>query len=212
MFARTRTDPRAATSIVIACMTLALALMVTLTLTPPVRPRRRNRPEQVAPPPAAGKVTIVAATPRLDVPCADQTWPYIERRCLTESTQKRPLPDGRARDAAASTGARSSRKRPRRRLPQSRSPPAAETQGVVTPAKPQRPGCNTRRSSTPAKRPNWPRMGSFRIRSRFVAARSSSVLSSSSAGVPRRSGACGSNGIRRSFPGSSDPHPPVPAG
>ena len=130
-----KTDPRAATSIVIACMTLALALVVTLTLTPPVRPAPPKSAGQVAPPPAAGKVTIVAATPRLDVPCADQTWPYIERRCLTESTQKRPLPEGRARDAAATPAP----VEPQKAAPPVAtvaSPPAAETQGVVMPAKP----------------------------------------------------------------------------
>ena len=47
---------------------------------------------------------IVPATPRMDVPnlnvpCAEQTWPYIDRRCLTETTQKRPEPEGR-REAA----------------------------------------------------------------------------------------------------------------
>jgi hypothetical protein len=94
-----KTDPRAATSIVLACMTLSLALMVTLSLTPPVRPAPPKSAGQVAPPPAADKVTIIAATPRLDVPCAEQTWPYIDRRCLTESTQKRPEPEWR-REAA----------------------------------------------------------------------------------------------------------------
>ncbi len=96
-------DPRAATSIIIACMTLALALMVTVTLTQLVRRAPPKSAEQVAPPPPADKVTIVAATPgldvpNLDVPCAEQTWPYIDRRCLTETTQKRPPPEGRARE------------------------------------------------------------------------------------------------------------------
>lgn len=103
---RHNTDPRAAASVIIACMTLALALMVTVTLTPPVRRAPPKSTEQVAPPPAADKVTIVAATPRLDVPnldvpCAEQTWPYIDRRCLTETTQKRPPLEGRAREAVA---------------------------------------------------------------------------------------------------------------
>jgi hypothetical protein len=95
---RHRVDPRAATSVVIACITLAMAVMVTITLTEPVRRAPAKSAAQVAPPPAADKVTIVAATPRLDVPCAEQTWPYIDRRCLTETTQKRPQPEGR-RDA-----------------------------------------------------------------------------------------------------------------
>ena len=79
-----KTDPRAATSVVIGCMTLALALMVTLLLTPPVHRAPTKPAEQVAPPPAADQVTIVAAPPRPDVPCAEQTWPYIDRHCLTE--------------------------------------------------------------------------------------------------------------------------------
>jgi hypothetical protein len=101
-----KADPRAATSIVIAAMAIALSVMLSLALREPARysaPVKTG--EQVAPPPAAGKVTIVAATPRmdvpnLDVPCAEQTWPYIDRRCLTESTQKRPQPEGRPAEPA----------------------------------------------------------------------------------------------------------------
>ena len=59
-----KTDPRAATSIVIGGMTLGLALMVTLSLDAPVRPaRRRNRPGRSRRRPRPDKVTIVAATP-----------------------------------------------------------------------------------------------------------------------------------------------------
>lgn len=96
-----KTDPRAAASIVIAGMTLGLSLVVASSLAAPVRPAASPKSAgQVAPPPAAEKVTIVAATPRLDVPCAEQTWPYIDRRCLTESTQKRSEPEARTREAA----------------------------------------------------------------------------------------------------------------
>ena len=129
-----KTDPRAATSIVVVCMTLSLALMVTLSLTPPVRPAPPKSAGQVAPPPAADKVTIVSATPRLDVPCAEQTWPYIDRRCLTESTQKRPEPEGRREAASLSAPVDPSKAAPP--VAAVASPPAAETQGVVTPAKP----------------------------------------------------------------------------
>ena len=97
-----KTDPRAATSIVIAGMAVGLCVMLSLMFAEPVRQSNRIKTgEQIAPPPAADKVTIVAATPRLDVPCAEQTWPYIDRRCLTESTQKRPQPETRPADVAA---------------------------------------------------------------------------------------------------------------
>ncbi|HKY87846.1 MAG TPA: hypothetical protein VJL90_13880 [Pseudorhodoplanes sp.] len=127
-----KTDPRAATSIVMACMTLSLALMVTLSLTPPVRPASPKSAGQVAPPPAAGKVTIVAATPRLDVPCAEQTWPYIDQRCLTESTQKRPEPEWRREAATAPVDP--SKATPPVASAVTASPAPAETQGVA-PAK-----------------------------------------------------------------------------
>jgi hypothetical protein len=118
---RHRVDPRAATSVVIACMTLAMAVMVTITLTEPVRRAPAKSAAQVAPPPATDKVTIVAAMPRLDVPCAEQTWPYIDRRCLTETTQKRPQPEGR-RDATPVPADAS------KAVPAAATPPAAETQ------------------------------------------------------------------------------------
>ena len=70
-----KTDPRVATSVVIAGMTLGLFLMLTWSLGEPLRLDASKSPARVAPPPAADKVTIVAATPRLDVPCAEQTWP-----------------------------------------------------------------------------------------------------------------------------------------
>jgi len=127
-----KTDPRAATSIVIACMTLALALMVTVTLTQPLRRAPPKSAEQVAPPPAADKVTIVAATPRLDVPCAEQTWPYIDRRCLTETTQKRPQPEGRAREAATAAAPIDVIKTTPPATPASSPPVATETQGRAT--------------------------------------------------------------------------------
>ena len=124
-------DPRAATSVVVGCMTLSLALMVTLSLTPPVRPAPPKSAGQVAPPPAADKVTIIAAPPRLDVPCAEQTWPYIDRRCLTESTQKRPEPEGRREAAAASAPIDASKATPPVAAAVAASPPA-EAQGVAT--------------------------------------------------------------------------------
>jgi hypothetical protein len=129
---RHRVDPRAATSVVIACMTLAMAVMVTFTLGEPVRRAPAKSAEQVAPPPAADKVTIVAATPRLDVPCAEQTWPYIDRRCLTETTQKRPQPEGR-RDATPVPADAP------KTAPAVATPPAAETQAgaLEVPAKAQ---------------------------------------------------------------------------
>jgi hypothetical protein len=97
-----KTDPRAAASIVIAGMAVSLCVTLSLVLGEPARQSNRIKAgEQVAPPPAVDKVTIVAATPRLDVPCAEQTWPYIDRRCLTESTQKRPQPETRPADVAA---------------------------------------------------------------------------------------------------------------
>jgi len=119
-----KTDPRAATSVVIGGMTLGLLLMLTWTLGEPMRLAAASKsPAQVAPPPAADKVTIVAATPRLDVPCGEQTWPYIDRRCLTETTQKRPQPAAQpraspaaARDATAAV------------VPAPALRPAAETQ------------------------------------------------------------------------------------
>ncbi len=127
-------DPRAAASIVIACMALTLALMVSVTLTQPVRRAPPRSAEQVAPPPAAGKVTIVAATPRLDVPCAEQTWPYIDRRCLTETTQKRPPPEGRAREAAATPAPVDAQKKVTAPIASVVPPPApAEPQGAATP-------------------------------------------------------------------------------
>src|SRR5436190_19254193 len=83
---RHHTDRRAAASIVIAAMTIGLLLMLTLS-----EPVRRAAPMKsgglVAPPPAAEKVTIVAAPALPEVPCAEPTWPYTDRRCLTETTQ-----------------------------------------------------------------------------------------------------------------------------
>jgi hypothetical protein len=126
-----KTDPRAATSTVVACMTLSLALMVTLSLTPPVRPAPPKSAGQVAPPPAADKVTIIAATPRLDVPCAEQTWPYIDRRCLTESTQKRPEPEGRREAAPLSAPVDPSKAAPPVASAVTSTPSPAQTQGVA---------------------------------------------------------------------------------
>jgi hypothetical protein len=128
-----KTDPRAATTTVVACMTLSMALMVTLSLTPPVRPAPPKSAGQVAPPPAADKVTIVAATPRLDVPCAEQTWPYIDRRCLTESTQKRPEPEGRREAAPLSAPVDPSKAAPpiASAVTSTPAPAPAQTQGVA---------------------------------------------------------------------------------
>ena len=100
-----KTDPRAATSIVIVGMAISLCAMLWLMFAEPARlPNQIKTGGQVAPPPAADKVTIVATprmdVPNLDVPCAEQTWPYIDRRCLTESTQKRPQPETRPADVA----------------------------------------------------------------------------------------------------------------
>jgi len=99
------TDPRAATSIVIVGMAISLCVMLSLALGEPARQFNRIKTgERVAPPPAADKVTIVATprmdVPNLEVPCAEQTWPYIDRRCLTESTQKRPQPESRPAEPA----------------------------------------------------------------------------------------------------------------
>lgn len=131
-------DPRAAASIVIACMTLSLVLMVTLTLTPPVRRAPAKSAEQVAPPPAAGKVTIIAASPRLDLPCAEQTWPYFDRRCLTETTQKRPQPQkAGGRTVTASTPVDAQKTSAETAKPAAAtavtSPPAGDTQQAAAP-------------------------------------------------------------------------------
>lgn len=96
-----RPDPRATSSIVVACMALGLATMLAASLTLPTRRDPPKSTGEVAPPPAADKVTIVSAAPKLDVPCAEQTWPYIDRRCLKETTQKRPQTDPPAREAFA---------------------------------------------------------------------------------------------------------------
>ena len=72
-------------------------------------------------------MTIVAATPRLDVPCAEQTWPYIDRRCLTETTQKRPQPAG-AQPPAAPAAPIDARDATAAVVPAPAPPPAAETQ------------------------------------------------------------------------------------
>jgi len=127
-----KTDPRAAASLIIAGMTLVLSLVVAMSLAAPVRLTGPSKSgERVAPPPAAEKVTIVAASPRLDVPCAEQTWPYIDRRCLTETTQKRPQPDARSREAAATAPPIDARSVTAPVVPAAvpPAPPASETQG-----------------------------------------------------------------------------------
>jgi hypothetical protein len=137
---RHKTDPRAATSVVIAGMTLGLAVMLAVSIGAPVRLSTPSKSGGVvAPPPAADKVTIVAATPRLDVPnldvpCAEQTWPYIDRRCLTETTQKRPQPEARPADIAAATPPIDARSATAPVIPavNPASPPASETPRTAT--------------------------------------------------------------------------------
>jgi hypothetical protein len=77
---------------------VTLGMGVMLALTPP------SAPHQTAVEPAAdrwvgrqtekpvGSVKIVDAGPRREIPCAEQTWPYIDRRCLTIAEPKSPKP------------------------------------------------------------------------------------------------------------------------
>ena len=90
-------DVRLGTTLVLFGVTLGIGVM--LALTPP------SAPHKTAVEPAAadrwvgrqtekpvGSVKIVDATARRETPCAEQTWPYIDRRCLTIAEPKSPKP------------------------------------------------------------------------------------------------------------------------
>jgi hypothetical protein len=128
-----RTDPRASASVVIAGMVLGLSLVIALAIAPPGQPLApRASGEKVAPPPAADKVTVISGTPQSDLPCTEQTWPYIDRRCLTESTEKRPGPNPRTQETASAPPPLDARSATAPVIPAT-APPAAssETDGVA---------------------------------------------------------------------------------
>jgi hypothetical protein len=86
---------RISSSVVLGVMTIVMGTLVADIFSGPFahlqthqfRDSRNLAMKDVAPPPKANDVKIVSAKPKLDVPCEQQTWPYIDRRCLTESTR-----------------------------------------------------------------------------------------------------------------------------
>jgi hypothetical protein len=90
-----------------------------LALTPASTPQRSGDPvaadrwvgRQAESAPVSS-VKIVDAGPRREIPCAEQTWPYIDRRCLTIAEPKPPIEarEQPARVAAASAEQDSARK------------------------------------------------------------------------------------------------------
>jgi hypothetical protein len=98
-------DLRLGGTLVLFGVTLGMGVM--LALTPP------SAPLQTAVEPAAdrwvgrqtekpvGSVKIVDAGPRRETPCAEQTWPYIERRCLTIAEPKPAKPQAETTGAGS---------------------------------------------------------------------------------------------------------------
>jgi hypothetical protein len=44
---------------------------------------------------------VIGAAPRSETSCGDQTWPYIDRKCLTQAAEKRPSHGARPTDLNA---------------------------------------------------------------------------------------------------------------
>lgn len=91
-------DMRRGAALVLFGVTLGVGVMLALT---PLSPRDIAALEAAATGPGAagekesapvGSVKIVDAAPRREIPCAEQTWPYIDRRCLTVAGPKPAKP------------------------------------------------------------------------------------------------------------------------
>jgi hypothetical protein len=110
-------DMRVGATLVLFGVTLGIGVM--LALTPASTPQRSGDPAAAArwvgrqaESAPVSSVKIVDAGPRREIPCAEQTWPYIDRRCLTIAEPK-PSIEAReqpARVAAASAEQDSARK------------------------------------------------------------------------------------------------------
>jgi hypothetical protein len=110
-------DMRVGATLVLFGVTLGIGVM--LALTPASTPQRSGDPAAAdrwvgrqAESAPVSSVKIVDAGPRREIPCAEQTWPYIDRRCLTIAEPKPPIEarEQPARVAAASAEQDSARK------------------------------------------------------------------------------------------------------
>jgi hypothetical protein len=102
-------DMRVGATLVLFGVTLGIGVM--LALTPASTPQRSGDPAAAdrwvgrqAESAPVSSVKIVDAGTRREIPCAEQTWPYIDRRCLTLAEPKPPIEarEQPARVAAAS--------------------------------------------------------------------------------------------------------------
>lgn len=100
-------DVRLGGTLVLFGVTLGVGVM--LALTPPSDQRKTGvepaaadrwvgRQAESAP---VGSVKIVGAAPRRETPCAEQTWPYIDRRCLTVAEPKPAKPQAETTGAGS---------------------------------------------------------------------------------------------------------------
>ena len=99
-------DARIITTLVLFGITLGIGLL--LALKPPSAPSQIAAIEPMADREAAsrtdsplGSIKIVDAGPRREIPCAEQTWPYIDRRCLTIAEPKSPKPQAETTGAGS---------------------------------------------------------------------------------------------------------------
>jgi hypothetical protein len=90
-------DMRVGATLVLFGVTLGIGVM--LALTPASTPQRSGDPAAAdrwvgrqAESAPVSSVKIVDAGPRREIPCAEQTWPYIDRRCLTIAEPKSAKP------------------------------------------------------------------------------------------------------------------------
>lgn len=126
-------DSRLTTSTMLVAMTAVLAMSLTLPFaTPPIKkdvrtPSGQRSADNAPVAQDAQDVKIVAASPSLEVPCEEQTWPYLDRRCLKDGP---PAPASSARaTAAAQQKSAAEPLDPRNAVPvMVRSPSASDTQ------------------------------------------------------------------------------------
>ena len=113
---RHTSDPRVAASATLASMVAVLVAGTLLALSSPpkpylLRPQIATRgPMAVSPPP--GSIRVVGITQRPQMPCEQQTWPYIDQHCLVPvkadpRTDAMPSPaqDGTKLSPLTATGA-----------------------------------------------------------------------------------------------------------
>jgi hypothetical protein len=82
-------DSRIGASIMLVAMSVVLASSLSLPLAaPPIKQDIGTRASNPAPGRSVAEVKenvkIVAASPALEAPCEEQTWPYLDRRCLKD--------------------------------------------------------------------------------------------------------------------------------